>query len=86
MNNTLMNQKQLILKNIYSNSEDSVPSDESDDEEGIEILEEESNNITQCMEPRYNDIMNLRYTNNKYYYYLFLFIIYYPRYNDIPSV
>ena len=34
-----------ILEYIFSNSEDSVPSDESDDEEAIEVLEEESNDI-----------------------------------------
>ena len=34
-----------ILEYIFSNSEDSVPCDESNDEEAIEVLEEESNDI-----------------------------------------
>ena len=34
-----------ILKYIFSSSEVSVPSDESDDEEAIEVIEEESNDV-----------------------------------------
>ena len=34
-----------ILKYIFTNAEYLVPSDESDDEEAIEVLEEESNDI-----------------------------------------
>ena len=41
--NELMNQSNSQLH--FSNSEDSVPSDESDDKEGTEVLEEESNDI-----------------------------------------
>ena len=37
-------ESKVILKYSFSNSEDSVPSDE-DDKEGIEVLEEESNSI-----------------------------------------
>ena len=34
-----------ILKYIFSNSEDAVLSDESDDEEATEVIEEKSNDI-----------------------------------------
>ena len=43
--NELINQKQFSITLSPLNSEDSVPSDESDDKEGIEVLEEDSNNI-----------------------------------------